>query len=99
MIASNKGYGNLEYFDLKYIVYPIINTDRDKNFPSYVQPKQGWYENILVKYALDPIGLRKKGVNEEFGLESILSGKKELLRSKIDLLLIQLSQRKKCHLS
>lgn len=88
------GYGNMEYFDLKYIVYPIIIQDQ-KNQASYLDPPHKGYENILVKYASKAQEQRTQQGKNDDGLESILSGKKDLLRSKIDLLLVQLGQRKK----
>lgn len=94
MLGAISGYGSTEYFDLKYIVYPITTQDQ-KIRPSYLTPRLNWYENILVKYALGFMDQRTLPGKNDGGLESILSGKKELIRSKIDLLLVQLGQRKK----
>jgi hypothetical protein len=49
-------------------------------------------ENALVTYALGT--MNKEQSKEVSGIDMILSGKKELIRSKIEMLLIQLSQRK-----
>jgi len=93
MIGAKSGYGNMEYFDLKYIVYPITGRDK-KSQPSYLDSRLNRCDNILVKYAFGFMDQRNQAVVNEDGLDSILSGKRELLRSKIELLLVQLGQRK-----
>ncbi|MFC1488949.1 hypothetical protein ACFL6B_03780 [Thermodesulfobacteriota bacterium] len=94
MLDTNYGFGKMEYFDLKYIAGVPSDTNRYGNNLSYVQPYHHLYKNILVEYVANSIG-KKQTDNNIDSIESILTGKKDLLRSKIELLSIQLGQRKK----
>jgi hypothetical protein len=66
-----------------------------RNYSCKTPTPPAYEENTLVTYALGTMNTGQ--LQDASGIDMILSGKKELIRSKIELLLIQIGQRKAIH--
>ena len=71
-----------------------------KSYPVYIYHSSyapfdtKYYENILVRYTFNNILKRENTGGESGDIEDILQDRKNLIRSKIELILLQLGQRK-----
>jgi len=78
-----------EYMYKKYNGFPIY-----KNTSSHTPLYNGIYENRLVRHTIDSISKRHHNTEDSDSIDEILQDRKNLIRSKIEMLLLQLSQRK-----
>ncbi|MBM4305920.1 MAG: hypothetical protein FJ123_04190 [Deltaproteobacteria bacterium] len=84
------------YFDLKYIRYLPIDLKRYGIPATTKKPQKPFYENKLVGHILETI-YRKDEVKSPLGesIDELFKDRLGLIRSKIELILLQLEQRKK----
>jgi hypothetical protein len=90
------GQKNIEYFDLKYKLYVPIDQKRYP-IPKHAEaPNKPFYDNQMVNHILQTLyqtNTPKDPLEEE--IDNIFRDRQTLIRSKIELILLQLEQRKK----
>jgi hypothetical protein len=90
------GQKNVNYFDLKYRICTPIDTTRYP-IPNHKEtPNQPFYDNQMVNHILQTLyqtSTKKDALEEE--IDNIFRDRQTLIRSKIELILLQLEQRKK----
>ena len=90
------GQKNIEHFDLKYKLYTPIDIKRYP-IPNHKEtPNKPFYGNQMVNHILQTLyqtSTKKDALEEE--IDNIFRDKQTLIRSKIELILLQLEQRKK----
>ena len=86
----------LSYFDMRYKVYTPADTKRYGIPAPYKAPKFPVYENRLVSHILQTIDQREKARKDplEESIDEVFKDRLGLIRSKIELILLQLEQRK-----
>lgn len=86
----------INYFDLKYKLYVPLDQKRYP-IPSHTEPrKKAFYDNQMVNHILQTLyqrNAKKDPLEEE--IDNIFQDRQTLIRSKIELILLQLEQRKK----
>ena len=84
------------YFDLKYKLYTPIDLKRYGIPTPYGRPLLHYHENRLVNHILQTIDQKEtqKGIETE-SIDELFKDRLGLIRSKIELILLQLDQRKK----
>ena len=89
------GYKLNGYFDLKYKIYPPINFKRYR-IPSLADnPKRAYHENKLIDHILQTIDKNESNKSYLGGdIDDLFQDRLGLIRSKIELILLQLDQRK-----
>jgi hypothetical protein len=78
-----------EYRVLCYSGAPVF-----KSTWSYRPLSPGYHDNILVRHTIDGISNRQYETDSANSIDEIFKDRKTLIRSKIELVLLQLSQRK-----
>lgn len=73
--------------------YKNYSITYNKNESSYLTPA-GYDDNILVSHTINSIAKMKQGGSDADHIDEILKSRKHLIRSKIELILLQLGQRK-----
>ena len=89
------GYKLNGYFDLKYRIYPPIDLKR-YGIPGLADhPKRGYHENKLVDHIFETIQQNDSKKSYLGGdIDDLFQDRLGLIRSKIELILLQLDQRK-----
>jgi hypothetical protein len=89
------GYKLNGYFDLKYKIYQPIDL-KEYGIPSpYSRPKRAYHENKLVDHIFETIQQNDSKKSYLGGdLDDLFQDRLGLIRSKIELILLQLDQRK-----
>jgi len=94
-MKGHYGYKPIEYFDLKYKTYVPIDLTR-YGFPApQSHPKRAYHENKLVDHIFETI-YQKESNKSVFGgeIDDLFQDRLGLIRSKMELILLQLDQRK-----
>lgn len=81
-----------------YRQVPVVGSSERERlglYPTSASPRSLGYGNELVRHAFSQIAAADSYKSEIDGIEGILCGRKELLRSKMELILLQLEQRKR----
>jgi hypothetical protein len=90
------GQKNVNYFDLKYKLYVPIDQKRYPILSPTEAPNKSFYDNQMVNHILQTLyqtNTPKDPLEEE--IDNIFRDRQTLIRSKIELILLQLEQRKK----
>jgi hypothetical protein len=89
------GLKPIDYFDLKYKIYVPPSTEGYQLPIPYVQRLKPDHDNILVQYTLNAIHERNSQQGITGSIDEIFQDRLGLIRSKIELILLQLKERKK----
>jgi hypothetical protein len=90
------GYKPNGYFDLKYKIYVPIDLNRYRIPAPYGRHKRAYHENQLVDHIFETIHQNNSKKSFLGGdIDELFQDRLGLIRSKIELILLQLDQRKK----
>ena len=94
-MKQNYGYETNGYFDLKYKLYTPMDPKRYGILSPYRGPRFFSYSNLLVSHILQTIDQREARRDPlEESIDEVFKDRLGLIRSKIELILLQLEQRK-----
>src|SRR5271157_6297433 len=84
-----------EYFDLKYKIYLPVDTKRYGISDACRDQKTPYHDNGMVSHILQTIDQRETGRDpQKESIDELFEDRLGLIRSKIELILLQLDQRK-----
>jgi hypothetical protein len=97
-MGNGYGYGTDAHLDPKYTVYQFKPQRGRYGLPALYKGKTSpRYKNEMVGYVLDTVSKREAASNTTDSIDEIFADRLGLIRSSIELTLLQLNQRREIH--